>query len=226
MINFSYKGFSWDFGYNFWTRTCEKLSRCGGIPTPFDNNTTWALKGDAQVIGFTATAEAGADANRLPANFPVNLSATQDQATLYAGKNLPATGAPDAATFNAGRTNPTIDDPRLATAGPTVATGSQVNLHIDPDSGASARINTSINPIFMDILDVNFCPAQSKGISSKVFTHFSYTWQDCCKRWTPYIGLGGEAEFGHNTTCCVINDCPSCAISQWGVWIKGGISFE
>lgn len=226
MMNLFYKGFSWDLGYNFWARTCEKLSRCGAIPTAFDNNTTWALKGDSQVIGFTATAEAGADANRLPANFPVNLSVTQDSATLYSGSNFPLTGASDLAVFNAGRTNPNIDNPRLATAGPTVATGSQVNLTINPDSGASARINTSINPIFIDILDVNFCPAQSKGISSKIFTHFNYTWQHCCRRWIPYIGLGGEAEFAHNTKHCVRNGCPSCALSQWGIWIKGGISFE
>ena len=45
--------FQWDIGYNFWGRSCEKLSIkddcCPAI------HGQWALKGDQRVYGFDAT---------------------------------------------------------------------------------------------------------------------------------------------------------------------------
>ena len=42
---------TFDFGYNLWTRSCEKFERHCDNCNGFESN-TWALKGDAQVFGF------------------------------------------------------------------------------------------------------------------------------------------------------------------------------
>ena len=79
----------------------------------------------------------------------------------------------------------------------------------------------------------------TKGLSNKIFTHLSYSWLEC-EDWTPYFGFGGEVEFGSNssadcgpivpiiqepcTKCC--DDCETCSLSQWGVWVKGGFTFN
>ena len=115
------------------------------------------------------------------------------------------------------------------------------------------RTGTSRDPVILSIADIDIEGSQTKGLSNKIFTHFSYAWLDN-EDWTPYIGIGAEIEFAQqngdcnkpscNTNPCAANscsggscfttsgcstcdtDCMRCGISQWGVWIKGGISFN
>ena len=214
MFTFVCDKFSWDIGYNFWARTCENLKLRGNHA--FENNTKWALKGDSHVFGYDRGA-AGAG----PLAGPVALSATQNDATINAGLN-----------FNADRTvaqailNPGIDNPHNATGD---ANGGSANnpLSAEPNA-ASTSIQTSVNPVFISSTDIDVCERRSSGMSSKLFTHFSYAWKER-KNWIPYIGIGGEAEFSHNSsaTCNggTCDNCISCAISQWGVWLKGGMTF-
>lgn len=49
--------------------------------------------------------------------------------------------------------------------------------------------------------------------SNKVFGFLGYNWTDYCAE--PFVLVGAEAEFGTNNT----------ALSQWGVLIKGGLSY-
>lgn len=221
LLNIKRCAWHFDIGYNFWARTCQSVSIIHDAH--FNNDRRWALKGDAQVIGFTATAEAGADPTRLPANFPVSLSATEHLATLHAGTNL-APGATTQSAFDLSRTNQNVDGARLATAGPTVATGSQVNLVIHTSSAATPQVNTSINPIIINLLDINICDTVMHGMSSKLFTHISYTWQEQ-KGWIPYFGMGAEVEFDHSKPSSH-KQCHPGALSQWGIWFKGGVAFE
>jgi hypothetical protein len=80
--------------------------------------------------------------------------------------------------------------------------------------------------------DLNLNSARTKGISNKIFTHFAYNWYDH-EDWIPYLGIGAEVEFGGGKKCCGSDNCreKSCsgckntAISQWGIWLKGGASF-
>ena len=45
--------------------------------------------------------------------------------------------------------------------------------------------------------DLDLQGARTGGLSNKIFVHLNYTaWQ--CYPWTPYVGLGGEIEFGKN----------------------------
>src|SRR5690606_38967687 len=96
------------------------------------------------------------------------------------------------------------------------------------------HIKSSRTPVLLKCSDVEF--TETKGISHKVFTHVSYTWDR--DNWVPYLGIGGSAEFGKAPSCgdcdtscntvCVdeCDTCVSCAVSQWSVWVKGGLSFN
>jgi hypothetical protein len=81
---------------------------------------------------------------------------------------------------------------------------------------------------------IDYDGARTKGMSNKVFGHIAYSWND--REVVPYLGLGGEVEFGRNndcdcsTTCSTScsTDCSCCkyaSLSQWGIWLKGGVSF-
>lgn len=110
---------------------------------------------------------------------------------------------------------------------------------VSPDSTIHA---TGIAAAF-DLTDtmIDYEGARTKGMSHKVFGHINYAWMD--REVVPFVGLGGFAEFGKGPDCC--NDCDSCntcstscnscdddcscckniALSQWGLWLKGGVSF-
>lgn len=238
MFNYTHDNVCLDLGYNFWGRSCESIKH-KGCPAPIESE-EWALKGDASVIGFE-NAE----------NFlPIRLAATESQATIHAGTNFPASGTTNAAIIQTGRTNPNIDAPQLALS-------SNSNGVLIAPVATSPNTRSSNPPVLITLKDVDFSGAATRGISHKAFANLSYLWWDCCNRWVPYLGLGGEVEFGANgssnncqsscnTTCpsspssscgnaTVLNascgssngcnNCSTCSISQWGVWLKGGVSF-
>ncbi|MGB8366826.1 MAG: hypothetical protein WCD44_00555, partial [Candidatus Babeliales bacterium] len=90
MFDLTVRGFSWDIGYNFWARSCEKIefrddcdSSCGSTSFPAN---TWALKGDAYAVGFAG----GDDVNpTIASGMPIPLSATESNATIHTGTNIP-----------------------------------------------------------------------------------------------------------------------------------------
>ena len=212
LLTFVCDNFTWDIGYNLWARTCENL-KLRGI-TPFENNSKWALKGDAQMFGFDKGA-AGIGAS----NGAVPLSATQNNATIESGRNRVNH------TLQQALLNPEIDSPQNATGD---ATGGMANnpLSAQPDDSI-LTIQTSINPIFLDSFSLDVCERRTHGFSNKLFTHFSYAWNERTD-WIPYIGIGGEIEFAHepNNSCeSDCDECISCALSQWGIWLKGGMTF-
>jgi hypothetical protein len=239
MFNFTSRGFSWDIGYNFWGRSCEDID-CPNECDPCNpdnifltaNANTWALKGDARMFGF-----AGATDGAFVADTPQALSATQNSATIHSGTNATTV---DATLTSVTLQNGGVDNSLFAIAGD--AAGNDARLIHTPlaQGGVNAneeQIKTSIQPIFIKSTDVAL--QETKGISNTVFTHFSYTWDR--DNWIPYLGIGGAAEFGSNhdkcdTDCCngttttscstTCDDCLKCSLSQWSVWIKGGVSFN
>ena len=205
MFNATKNNWSFDFGYNYWGRSADNITLRQN--ESFDEK-VFALKGDAHVFGFSPNSTAF-----------LALSATQDKATIHAGKNFTA---PNPAT------NPNIDFPQAAIDQPPVGPGVNLlyaqNLPLDPAN----FINTSVPPLFITRNDLNFDGAETGGSSSKLFTHISYTWNDKTE-WQPYLGIGCEAEWGHHTK----RDCkpcdehvPQCSTSQWGVWVKTGVTFN
>lgn len=238
-FNFEACGFSWDLGYNFWGRGCEKFecptdctSACN-INNLCNTQQIWALKGDARTYGFVSAVGGGG----LTANTPVALSATENNATIHSGTNAHATPSTSDPFYN---NNAGVDNSMFAVAGTAGAARLQITPFL-PDA-ASNQVKTSVDPIPLSCTSINFCQG-TRGISHKLFTHFSYTWDREC--WVPYVGIGGFAEWGKhekhdsgssgcnvsasNTSNCASSagsGCVDCALSQWGVWLKGGVSFN
>jgi len=234
MFNYTAGAWSWDFGYNFWGRSCEKISLDCNQCSPFQEN-TWALKGDAYVYGYM-----NADGNNLFTGDPVALSATMNEATITGGKNFGDAGV-TAAQIAAGKANPNIDNPQLAT-------GDTSDTQLNVSRTVATQTNTSIQPVFIAQSDVNF--VRTKGISNKLFYHMGYTWLEK-ENWVPYVGVGGEVEWAStggkdckecesdcgtkksnnpnkkcNTSCSTGGTCLKCGLSQWGVWFKFGATFQ
>src|SRR4030095_12113226 len=216
MFNYSVRGFSWDLGYNFWGMSTSEIkcpdncsddcpTECGVVPF---KEKTWALKGDASVAG-QSTVGGGV----------VRLAATESKATIFAGTN--------GTVFLDQTLNNRIDTPVGATTTPGLTAVNDFN-----DNG---QINTSNPPVFISAADFDLEGAETRGLSHKVFTHFSYTWTRN-ERWLPYLGAGFSAQFGSHSgsddcpTATTTNSCDdssvSCALSNWAVFVKGGISFH
>lgn len=215
LLNYTHRNFGFDIGYNYWNITCEKLQTTCCI-NPLNDNTNWTLKGDAYVYGFAAT-----DSTVLPGQ-AIALSATENTATITSGTNTPF-GTPFDPSQMA---NPKIDNPQYA----VVDTSANTNLIMVSPGTASGGIQqrTSKDPIYLSSSDINLDGARTNGASQKVFFHFSYSWNEHCG-WTPYVGVGGKAEFAskHTTDCCAdsCNGCLDTNVSEWGIWAKGGFAF-
>jgi hypothetical protein len=229
MLNFTSGAFSWDLGYNYWGRSCEDI-KCPVVCSPCNpdnlylsaNKDTWALKGDARMFGF-----AGAD-SVIALNDSQALSATQSKATIHGGTNATTV---DATLTDVAKQNGGVDNSQFAVVDP----GPFVRLiHTPTTQGGfnadSDQIKTSIQPVFLNSSDIAL--QETKGQSHKLFTHLSYTWDR--DNWVPYLGIGGSGEFGQNDSNCDsdcdtssnCNSCIKCSLSQWSVWLKGGLSFN
>lgn len=76
--------------------------------------------------------------------------------------------------------------------------------------------------------EIAYSDIKASSISNKIFTHIDYTWTHHAQ--LPHLGIGCELEFGHagsfpanEKSCSSYNK--SIAVSQGGVWIKGGATF-
>lgn len=248
MFNYQHCGFEWDLGYNLWATSCEKIKGCArncttGSTTNNLVTANYALKGDSYVYGQYL-----ANAITSPTGFTAQpLAATQSLATIHTGRN----GCPET-TANLG--NPGIDNRQFAYVGTGAAAIPVYTFAAVPvNVAANPQERTSIQPVTLvdNNLDIN--GARAKGLTHKVFTHFSYTWE--CDCWMPYVGIGGKAEFaqGRNNDCCTTDcitspslsstvcntntncgsstncsngNCARTSISEWGIWIKGGVAFN
>jgi hypothetical protein len=247
LFNYTSCNFGWDFGYKFYGRTCEKFD-CN--PSVFAGLTnSYALKGDAYVYGFT---RAVAVDDTITTTDPVALSATQSNACITGGLNLAtitsctSTDLDLATSIATLRRNPNIDNPEFAYGAaesllsqPVAVATSAADLAL----AGIAQTRTSIQAVTLADANVAFNDARTKDATHTLFTHFNWNWDDYdC--WLPYLGVGAKVEFagnkncGNTTSCSVTNtancfsntncsdSCRRCGLTQWGVWIKGGVSFN
>lgn len=202
-------------GYNYWGRTCDRIflqNNCCSSPLEM---APWALKGDAQVIGFEEIT-----------NNPVRLAATESNATMNSGTNHFLIDSAD-------RVNTKIDNPKEA----TTIDSEFIRDVLDLPNGQQTK--SSKPPVIVSTANIGYTGTQ--GSSNKVFAHLDYAWGKH-SHITGYLGIGGEIEFTSNDVCpndcnqgCQTacdngcnspsNSCGSCALEQWGIWLKGGIAF-
>ena len=210
MLNYTHRGFSFDIGYNYWGMSHEDIELKDENCAPIFPVNTWALKGDAQVYGF-----------RSDNNAAVPLSGTENLATIHQGTNIPKAGTTANPATNLG-----VDNAQFAQANNDTPA---IIINVSPITPIE-QIQTSIQPIFITVDDLNINGAETRGSSNKIFTHFSHTWIDR-EDWIPYLGIGFYAEFGNtghddeneNNNC---DHGISCALSEWGIMVKGGVSFD
>lgn len=199
-LTLDYRNWNFDLGYNFWGRSHETL-----VSRACMNHKFYGIKGDAQVYGFLSPA---------PGDFldiPVN--ATQSQATLHAGQGVGNT--------NNNFININADNAALIYDVGFIAIQQTLPDSVSSDTGVSSmqQVNGSNQAILLTDADINDCSGLSpRAYTNKVFGSAAYTWADC-KHVTPYVSVGAEGEFAGS------EDCVKTAISQWGVWVKGGFNY-
>ena len=235
-LAFTNNNFQWDLGYDFWYRSCPDFSKkcaCADTYTP----NTWALKGDAFVYGFPEDSSAG-----------VALSATELEATIFNGTNNFPTGI---GTF-AWNQNPGIDNPVYATNGDlyplythqaatpgfqTVRTSQEPLLlqdyALDVDAAKSRGMSHKIFMHFGYLWKQCHCWTPYLGIGGEV--EFAQRTQnpapECC--------VNNSCNLTHpasTATTCPSNSwgpndnnsngCMLATLSQWGIWLKGGVAFN
>ncbi len=241
MLNYTAGHLSFDFGYNLWARTCERIKLNCKCPTRLNDGRTWALKGDAHVyslglINFKICT--------TPCEFPVlglflyeqstngiaaiPLGATQSKATIHSGTNINTINVKGILENNnpVDFTNQGIDHPRLGLAtingkieaglSPATATPAPVENAIPLCDGSENRpkIMNSKKPIFITENDLDLDGAATKGLSHKVFGHVSYQWPNDERDYVPFLGLGGSAEFATNDGDCCPTSCPTTTSSS------------
>jgi len=268
-LAYSHNCYQFEIGYEFWGRSCEKIcprsceSFCKTKCCPTTEHEFWALKGDSFVYAFDPLIR-----QRNPG--AVALSSSEQDAQIFCGTNNYFRTDNFPFKSNAGVDNALV---AVRHSPAPLALFNYVNGQQD----LPTDIYTSFNPYIFDTADTkqwDLDNAQSRGMSHKLFGDIGYTWNArkdnrFCIDWTPYLGVGGEVEFGkinkkscveHNITCvtksplssdgqmrsrscCCTNSSNACnntsrcckpqkccclnaAISQWGVWIKGGVSFN
>lgn len=226
----------WDFGYNLWSRSCEKFERrCDSNCNGFESN-TWALKGDAQVYGFAN------NINGTALQAAVPLSATESTATIHTGRNFVNNSQVNTNSINTAKANSGIDNAQLAETAAFLPEALRVNPAVA--AANNPLINTSINPVFIQETDIDF--VRIKGLTHKLFTQWN-CYNPCSfeedKEWRPYFAFGAEVEFAQHHDSCkddcddqkdckkdcddtIDGTCVRCALSQWGIWAKFGLAYS
>ena len=191
-LGYTNKNFSFDLGYNFYARTGERF--CYNDSNSYCDDWTYsvcpvnckpackynynnlpvkyAIKGDSYMYGKE-------DVNQDPETYPIAFS--QINANIYKGIHIQEEL----------KTNSLNDNTALA--------WSAYNENL-LSLTSNSQMFTSEVPIFVtrDMLNIGKSPSV---ITHKIFTHIGYAWKKRQCNISPFIGIGGEFEFAHETNC-------------------------
>lgn len=186
-----------DFGYNFYARDKECVCIVTDCPCAIDQR-HFGIKGIEGVCCQPATLQDDQATISTTPGTPLNT--TQAATTIF--NILPLEEAP---------ISPQATSACLLYTDHTAPNASSSAIPIP-----AAQANTEAQPTLISCLDLDpNSAAQCAMITHKVFGHIGYTLIDSC--YQPHIGIGGEVEFD--------GKCKHNSLNQWGIWIKGGITF-
>lgn len=187
-------------GYNLWGRSAEKISY-RSTPCALQDG-LWALKGDAQVIGF-----------RITDNEPVHLAAVQN-ADIHGGTNRFPTGFDGLESEQ----NPGVVNRVAAT------TGAGIDVVALPFA-IVGQTNSSNPAPTIGLCDVAL--RGTSGLSNSIFGYLAYAPTCTCSRVEPRVEVGAQAEFGASSCAQTESSCGSqrCSLSTWGVWATVALGF-
>lgn len=228
-LHFESNNITYDIGYNLWARGPEKIklqSNSNRI-----TNEKWALKGDAQVYGFSQSTVA-------PETTPIALAGVEPYATITQGtNNFISTNTNEGGCDNTRPTrNPGIINPKFSrTASEDVGNNATIN---DRPDNLGLQIKSSQPPICITLQDIDITGAQVRNLSHSFFAGFSIQFPQYSLSITPYIACAGQAEFhavSHikeppSPQLCTTQTYPqptsgvtrTCGLSQWHIWIEVG----
>jgi len=195
-----------DVGYNFYIRDAEKVCIKTECPCEIDKR-RFAIKG---ITGVCCTPANVVNKTLVPSGTGVNGFTTtpdnsdQPDATMFTV--IPLVG-----------TNPTtLTNGQSVCLSYASTVNKQTPTPLSTITQSELILTNTTAPTIISCRDLDPNSAtQCRFMSNKFFWHIGYMWQDYCYR--PHVGIGGEIEFGQK-------DCHT-GLSQWGIWIKGGITF-
>lgn len=196
-VSYTNNGFVWDSGYNFWFLSKEQ---CKGRERFISDR--FSIKGDASVYGFAPITE-----------LPVALSPSQTNATITSQQGV----------VNRNFINLNADNSTSAQTNGGVSVLNNLTVADIAQSPIQflgpVQTNSSNTPILLTDADIDIeSGLLPKAISHKLFTYVGYVCQEVSDI-TPYIGGGISGEWA--CKCFETNS----ALSQFSVWLRGGINF-
>jgi len=185
-----------DFGYNVYFQSAETVCIKTDCPCAIDKR-RFGIKGTQ---GVCCTSYSIVDSSIIAANPTSNLlNATQPNATMFTAIE-PMTQS----------VNPASNSVCLAYNNPAITVDT-------PIVGAQFFVaDTTMVPTIISCANLDPESAtQQAMLTHKIFTHWSYVYSTSC--YAPHFGIGAEVEFDGR---CIHN-----SLAQWGIWVKGGITF-
>jgi len=243
MFQYQHKNWAFDLGYNFWGRSCEKIECC----CPCFAENTWALKGDSFSYGFTTTPLTNAQVG-------VALSASQSCATIFCGRNVATATTADPFYKNPGvdnkalawndsggtaplytvRSDNTYDEQVYTSKDPVFIKPGDIDKNGARTKGISHKLFAHFDYTWADREDwipflgvggeVEFAQTPGNDCNDSCGSCCTPCSTSCCDPCGTCCSPCG-------TGCCSPCDsscasCCSCALSQWGIWLKGGVAFN
>lgn len=235
-------GFSFDLGYNIYGHSHEKVSLRCDAHCDLDTR-KFGIKGTESVCCESWSV---ANVNGAPSVFLPG--------TAYPESAVAPTGCPTLKPIAIEKTKINNNTQANTTAFTVVPRDTQVYIPMDSctvclnfDDRAAFEAAVRNNPDFENGIPLALLP-QLPGVrvsnisrtqllsdaraalnirsaeapsylTHKIFMHLNYIWDDPCG-WNPHVGIGGEVEFNGR-----LKHCTRFGVEQWGVWVKGGISF-
>ncbi|MBA3752103.1 hypothetical protein H0X06_04905 [Candidatus Dependentiae bacterium] len=227
-------GLGIDLGYNGYGHSHESIElRCTSCPSDIDKR-RFGIKGTENTCCFNfpiAEVPQGQGAP-VPTIFPVGAAFPEGSVAPLNCADLEPVSEVEVLANNGVQTNATAFKGGTRPLGTVPSDACDVCINgtavtrptpvsqLTPANGFF--INNGLQPQLLTVNDLNIRSAEAHSVvTHKLFAHICYTWMDECG-WNPQVGLGGEIEFDGNHLRC---GPERTGLNQWGVWVKGCISF-